>query len=772
MGRPHLSLTPTPRLRPAVFSALALSLFLTSGCAPSPAKAQGHVSAGDRYLAAGETREAIIEYRNAVQADPALGEARTKLALAYEKVGDGGNALEEFIRAADLLPTDVRSQLAAGRYLLAARRTDEALVRADAALELQPDNVDGHVLRGNALGGLNELDRALSEMEEALRLDPMRGATYTQLGLVEAARGHAETAETAFRRAIELAPKEVGSHLALANFYWSSGRLSEAEQWLESALALDPDNDGTNRALAVFSLASGRVDQAEKYLKRVSDLSGSPSSIFTLAEYYIATRRSARAVELLEPLVLERRASGAKQRLARAYAAANQPAKAHALIEEILAANPADSATLLLKGQLLLEQGRREEALPVVKAAVAAEPTSIGAQFTLGKVYASRGDAEGARAAFKQVLKENPAATAAQVELANIELSDSVVGSAAAIRALDGAPSARGVSVESKLALMRSLLTAKQFDRAEQELRWLLDRAPNVAAVHAQAGVLAASRNDVVAARSAFERALSLDPDSVEGLGGLLALDLNRKDFAAAKVRVDRRLEGPSVSPAVLLLAARTYSSVNDLAGAEKALRRVIEADATLLPAYELLAQVYVKQNRLDDARREFDNLAQRQSAPASALTMSGLLLLSAGQTAEARKRFEQAVAADDRAVVAANNLAWMYADSGERLSDALRLARTAAEIVPNNADVLDTLGWVYLKSSLPALAVTPLARAVGIDPKHAGYQYRLGLAYARSGDADRGRTALNRALELDGGASWAGDARRVLAGLISSDSR
>ena len=93
---------------------------------------------------------------------------------------------------------------------------------------------------------------------------------------------------------------------------------------------------------------------------------------------------------------------------------------------------------------------------------------------------------------------------------------------------------------------------------------------------------------------------------------------------------------------------------------------------------------------------------------PTAALTMSGLLLQAGGNQAEARKRFERAVAGDERAVVAANNLAWMYADAGEKLPEALRLARSAAELVPDNADMLDTLGWVYLKSSLPALAVAP----------------------------------------------------------------
>jgi tetratricopeptide (TPR) repeat protein len=647
------------------------------------------------------------------------------------------------------------------------------LSRADAALALDSTSVDGHVLRGNALGGLDDLDHALGEMEEALRLDPARGVTYTQLALVEAARGQAGAAETAFQRAIELAPNEVGCHLALANFYWSSGRLSEAEKALESALALDPNSESTNRALAVFSLASGRVEQAERYLKRVSDLSRSPASIFTLAEYYIATKRTARAVELLEPLVRDARVAGAKQRLARAYAAAGESAKAFALIDETLAANPQDSAALLLKGQLLLDNNRREEALPIVKAAVDAEPTSIAAQFTLGRVYAARGDTDGAKAAFRAVLQQNPSATAAQVELATIEVATEKGKFGTALRALDDASKTKPSTVDARIAVVRGLLKAQEFDRAERELRSLTEQAPNIAAVHVQNGVLAASRNDVTSAKASFERARAIDRDSIEAFAGLLALDLNRKDFSAAKARLDGRLETETTpSAGLLLLAGRTYASMNDLPAAEKSLRRVIETDATLLPAYELLAQIYYKQNRLDDARREFDNLAQRHSSPAAALTMSGLLLQAGGNNGEAQKRFEQAVAADDRAVVAANNLAWMYADSGQKLSEALRLARSAAEGVPNNSDFLDTLGWVYLKSSLPALAVAPLARAAGIDPKHAGYHYRLGLAYAGSGDVERSRTALQRALELDGEAAWAGDARRVLAGLSASSGR
>ena len=46
-------------------------------------------------------------------------EARKKLAAAYTRVGDIGDAFKEYARAADLLPNDIPTQLAVTRLLLA-----------------------------------------------------------------------------------------------------------------------------------------------------------------------------------------------------------------------------------------------------------------------------------------------------------------------------------------------------------------------------------------------------------------------------------------------------------------------------------------------------------------------------------------------------------------------------------------------------------------------------------------------------------------------------
>lgn len=759
-----------PRQRPSILRAVLIAALIASSAysascsADLEADKRRYVENGDNYAAAGKYREAAIEYRNAIQIDPMYGAGRAKLAAAYEKLGDGSNALSEYVRAADLLPDDVDLQLTTGRYLMAARNVDAALARADAVLKLQPDNIDAHVLRGNALGGLNELDKAVAEMEEALRLDPARGATYTQLALVESARGRQAAAEAAFKRAIELAPDWVNGRLALANFYWAVGRLPEAAQAFEAALRLAPQNESANHAMAVFSLATGQVIEAEKYLKQLADVTRTPAAQFSLAEYYIATRRAADAIAILSPLAGdERTATEAKYRLARAYATDGSSNKAFSLVEEILKAEPRNAEVLLLKGQLLFESDRRDEAMESVRAAVAADPVSAASQFTLGKMYGARGDVVGAERAYREVLKINPSAAAAQTELALLQLSGR---GEAALATAEAAVKNEPRRLEPRLALVRGLLAGKEFTRAGREIQALLSAFPDSAAVHTQSAVLAASRGNVPGAKATFEKALSLDPTSLEALGGLLALELNAKDFGAATARITKRVEAGPVTPGLLLLAARTYGSAGDLASAERMLRRAIDTDPTQLSAYTMLGQIYLRQNKLDQARAEFDKLAQRQSNPVSALTMSGLILQGQGNLAEARMRFQSAVAADSRAAVAANNLAWLYTESGENLGEALRLARIAAEVLPDAPETLDTLGWAYYKNDMPALAIAPLAQAVEKLPGSAEYRFHLGMVFVKTGDKERARQSLTRALALEPNASWAGQARGALASI------
>jgi Flp pilus assembly protein TadD len=143
---------------------------------------------------------------------------------------------------------------------------------------------------------------------------------------------------------------------------------------------------------------------------------------------------------------------------------------------------------------------------------------------------------------------------------------------------------------------------------------------------------------------------------------------------------------------------------------------------------------------------------------------MAGTLLSLQGKADEARNRFEQALALDPQMPIAANNLAWDYAERGGNLDVALKWAQTAKAKLPNSPYPSDTLGWVYFKKGLGSLAVTSFEDAARQAPSDPSIRYRLGLSYLKIGDRKKARGSFEQALKLNSEFKEAADAKRVLA--------
>jgi Tfp pilus assembly protein PilF len=155
--------------------------------------------------------------------------------------------------------------------------------------------------------------------------------------------------------------------------------------------------------------------------------------------------------------------------------------------------------------------------------------------------------------------------------------------------------------------------------------------------------------------------------------------------------------------------------------------------------------------------------MASRDPRPVAPLTLAGMILLAQGKQAEAKARFERVMQIDASAPVAANNLAWIFAQSETNLEDALRLAHIAKKALPKVAEVDDTLGFVYYKKSRFDEAVRAFQSSVARDPQRAEYHYRLGMALAKSGDQANAKSHLAHALRLEPSFEQASDAKAML---------
>jgi putative PEP-CTERM system TPR-repeat lipoprotein len=751
--------------------ALVVSGGLLSGCSGDPnQRKREHLESGDQYAAQKNWAAAIIEYRNAVQIDPTYGEARYKLFEALIESGDARAAAGELIRAADLLSSRMDVQLRAGSVLLLSGRFDDALVRAGKVLAVEPKNVSAQILKANALAGLKDFQSALAEIESAIELEPDRSASYTALGAVRVSRGEGGEAERAFKRAIELDAKSVSARLALAGFYWAGNRLPEAEAEFQQARKLEPENLLANRALATFYLSSNRSAQAESYLQVLAKNDSSFANRLALADYYVMMGRFDDALRSLEPITDESPKSiESSLRVAIINYLQKKPAEAHRVVDAVLVRAPTRTDALLTKARFLVTEKKFAEALTLAQRASEIDPGSIRAHYTVGAVQSSLKQYPEAKKAFARVLDLNPRAVAAQVRMAELEL---MAGNAAAsLQHAQDAVIAQPQNAIAHLLLAKSHLAENNLPAAHRELSSLAKAHPKWALVQTQLGLVALRQRNLTQARAAFETALSLDPRSSEALAGLVALDVAGGKPDQATRRIEARVAAAPEDASSLLMSARAYMLVKDYARSEQLLKKVMQLNPNEMRAYTDLASVYVRTGRLDEARRNLETIpAKEPIAFAQAQTMAGVILQTQRREDDAIKTYERALEAEKDSAVAANNLAWMYAERGRNLDAALQLAMTAKRLLPHQPAVGDTLGYVYLKRSSPDLAVPVLREAVQQEPENTRYRLRLGIALAQAGHAPEARRELETALKADPKLPEAVEARAALASLPSAE--
>ena len=319
-------------------------------------------------------------------------------------------------------------------------------------------------------------------------------------------------------------------------------------------------------------------------------------------------------------------------------------------------------------------------------------------------------------------------------------------------------------SPDARLMLARVHLASNNTAAAEETLRALSTAYPGAAVVHAQLGNLHALKRETAAARRAYDHALALDETDAAALNGLLLLDQVERKLPDAVARIQGRVAKHPDSAILLIVAARTYFAAGDPAAAERALKEAVNVEPSNIDAYSLLGQLYISQRRTDEAIAEFSKLSARNPKAVGPHIMIGMLLEAANRKDEAGERYKQALTVDSTAPVAANNLAWLYADSGGNLDEALQLAQAAKSRLPESPEVADTLGWIYYKKGLHTQAVAELEQSVERQPGNAAFQYHLGLAYAKTGDFPRARRALEAGLKVAPQAPEAAEAKAALS--------
>jgi tetratricopeptide (TPR) repeat protein len=230
--------------------------------------AEAHNNLGDALQEAGEEREALKQYRQALRLDPDYAEAHNGLGTVLTRQGRLPDAIGQYEQALHVRPDSADAHYNLGVALERAGLMQEAIEHWEQTLRLDPDDAEAHNNLGAALTVQGKIQEAIGQYQQALRVKPdyaeahnNLGATLRELGRLQEAIGH-------YEQALRLNPDYAEAHNNLGSALLDQGRLQEAISHWEQALHLAPDSAITHLNLGLALERLGHRQEAIQHYEQ------------------------------------------------------------------------------------------------------------------------------------------------------------------------------------------------------------------------------------------------------------------------------------------------------------------------------------------------------------------------------------------------------------------------------------------------------------------------------------------------------------------------
>jgi tetratricopeptide (TPR) repeat protein len=485
-------------------------------------------------------------------------------------------------------------------------------------------------------------------------------------GYLETAQ-QAEQARTAYNRALEAAPDEPEVHLSIARFHGRIGEWGEAADRAARHVELLGQKAGPEdyQRLIEFRINAEQFDQASELIAR--RLEASPNDAALLAMKGLLAHRQGRNEDALR------------------------------WFQRSLDAEDEQTRALTWRAQLYLDQGQVGKAEEDLERARMIEPTPTVVR-RLVRIYDNQDEFLKARAVLESYLAQNPN----DINLQRMNL--------ALCRRHE-----RYSLMQDSLAAAKKVMPRAPFLLTEEARMWLAVEQPN-------------------RALSALDELAAVQRDDPQG--DLLRMRaLHSVGRYQDVIRLGQRREkDPQVGVRALALMGVTYRAMGKETEADRMFRKAVglaarEEDLFFVvsqlrrahPSGEvaarleqwlgdrpddwqlpyLLGNVHISSREAKKATAAYQKALGRtepkSSERATVLRSLALHLATQGEHQRSAKAYEEALAIEPGSANTLNNYAWMLATDLGRLDEALEYSRKAVELLPNNASVLDTYGYILL---------------------------------------------------------------------------
>jgi len=767
--RPENSSRSSARPRRAVLAVcVAVQICLAlGGCFRDPnARKQKFMEEGDRYFARQKYPEALLTYGRAIQIDPRFVAAHYRVAKCHLKMGNWQSAFQELQRTVDLEPQNWPAHLDLGQLYLAGGKALEARDEAKSILQSNPSHLGALILLSDTETQMGNLKAALEDAAEAVNLAPADTTVYLNLAGIQQRAGLLQAAEANLVKARTLSSNSIVPNMVLGNLYQAQKRWSDAEAEFRAAIATAPKDPAPRAALAGLYIAEARGDLAEKVLLETkAQLANDPAAYPMLGTYYLSRGDHRRALTEFAALVKDHPDD---LRVRKSYVQLlildHQTDEAAKLTEEILRKSPQDADALILKGEILLQREKADDALATLQQAINGAPANPVGHYQLGMANLAKGNINQAENEWRKAVGLSPNLTEAWIALG---------GSAAQRRdwtALEpiGEQLKKIAPAAADGYLFHATARINQGDAAtaEADLNQLIRISPQSPLGYTKLGQLRTSQKRWDEAQNFYREALKRSPDFLEAIRGLVDLDFRRGKAAEGLQFIRAQIDAYPNNATLYFLEGESYLRNKQLAEAEHSLSLCVQIDQQNAAGFALLGRVEQALGKTSEAITNYQHAIALAPKNADLYATLGASFEAQGNWQGAQGAYQRALAIQPEEPLAANNLAYLMLEHDGNVNVALTLARTARRGLPNVPNSADTLGWAYFHNGAYSMAAQQLEEAVKGAPSNATYHYHLGVTYLKLNDPKRARKELEKSINLDPKAPSADKASRVLGEL------
>ena len=693
-------------------------------------KRERYLKRGQDYVKESKLNEAIIEFRNAVKADPRSVEARLELGQALLKRGDLKGAYGELVRAVDLKPDHLRALYQLGMFQLGIGELRAAKTNYEKIRAAERDAFETRSLGARIALAEKMPDKAISELKEILKIQPKNAGVYIDIGLIQFSTKDFKSAEENFRKGLELDPKAANGRVALAQLYLATGNQDKAEEEILLGTKTDPENEALLHVLGLFYSMTRQTDDFEKLYLDL--LKKKPESLI------------------------------GKKRLAEFYLARGQFKEAQRYIDDILKSQPGDIDGSLYRGRLYLAQNDFQKAIDDLTLVTRGAPRLGPAYYFLGMAQRGVNRVDEAKTSFTKAIEFTPNWIPPRVALAQVHLS-----TGNADQALEQSDALlRALPKDEKLLLLTGAARMRkgEVDKALILFKRAVEVNPKSIAARMNVAAVYAVQKKYPLAIKEYDEVLLLDPERLEALNAAVQLQLIRNEPKQALEQAQRHLTKTKNTAAVYQILGQINLSMKDYPKAIEFLSKAIEANPNLGYTYLLIGNVYAAQGKFDSAIEQYEKIIVKNPRAVPALMMVGLLYDRKKQTKKANEYYQKVLDINKTHVLAANNLAYNYSLDGGNLDMALAIAQKAREANPNDPSLADTLGWIQYRKGAYLSAIALLKESnEKFKESNPEVLYHLGMAYYKSENKPAAAETLAKALASDKPFNGRDEAKKTL---------